>query len=111
MLVALVLFANHTAVHEIYALSYTTLFRSTGRPIERATSATIAFTSLASAGLVPRGACCHVVAASQIINRLLMLRSRSEEHTSELQSPMYLVCRLLLERKRMQNVASLLEDM
>src|SRR5437879_10621324 len=24
---------------------------------------------------------------------------RSEEHTSELQSPMYLVCRLLLERK------------
>src|SRR5437762_8977335 len=24
-------------------------------------------------------------------------RSRSEEHTSELQSPMYLVCRLLLE--------------
>src|ERR1017187_10609171 len=25
---------------------------------------------------------------------------RSEEHTSELQSPMYLVCRLLLEKKR-----------
>src|SRR5437762_5775835 len=27
-------------------------------------------------------------------------RSRSEEHTSELQSPMYLVCRLLLEKKK-----------
>src|SRR5437762_8130666 len=26
-------------------------------------------------------------------------RVRSEEHTSELQSPMYLVCRLLLEKK------------
>src|SRR5437762_8126902 len=26
---------------------------------------------------------------------------RSEEHTSELQSPMYLVCRLLLEKKNM----------
>src|SRR5437763_8469583 len=26
-------------------------------------------------------------------------QSRSEEHTSELQSPMYLVCRLLLEKK------------
>src|SRR5437762_7040242 len=26
-------------------------------------------------------------------------RKRSEEHTSELQSPMYLVCRLLLEKK------------
>src|SRR5437763_6695733 len=28
------------------------------------------------------------------------LSSRSEEHTSELQSPMYLVCRLLLEKKK-----------
>src|SRR5437763_9648642 len=28
---------------------------------------------------------------------------RSEEHTSELQSPMYLVCRLLLEKKKKDN--------
>src|SRR5215210_8275669 len=28
------------------------------------------------------------------------VRRRSEEHTSELQSPMYLVCRLLLEKKK-----------
>src|SRR5437762_7936745 len=28
---------------------------------------------------------------------------RSEEHTSELQSPMYLVCRLLLEKKNKNN--------
>src|SRR5437762_8085379 len=28
-----------------------------------------------------------------------LLGHRSEEHTSELQSPMYLVCRLLLEKK------------
>src|SRR5437762_5715219 len=28
---------------------------------------------------------------------------RSEEHTSELQSPMYLVCRLLLEKKKNKN--------
>src|SRR5437879_8494867 len=28
---------------------------------------------------------------------------RSEEHTSELQSPMYLVCRLLLEKKKQKN--------
>src|SRR5437764_2803801 len=27
-------------------------------------------------------------------------RDKSEEHTSELQSPMYLVCRLLLEKKK-----------
>src|SRR5437762_3976636 len=29
----------------------------------------------------------------------IRLFHRSEEHTSELQSPMYLVCRLLLEKK------------
>src|SRR5437879_11131186 len=29
---------------------------------------------------------------------------RSEEHTSELQSPMYLVCRLLLEKKNEDNM-------
>src|SRR5690348_17808160 len=29
----------------------------------------------------------------------VFLRGRSEEHTSELQSPVHLVCRLLLEKK------------
>src|SRR5437762_10374675 len=29
---------------------------------------------------------------------------RSEEHTSELQSPMYLVCRLLLEKKKKKHI-------
>src|SRR5437879_10334660 len=31
---------------------------------------------------------------------------RSEEHTSELQSPMYLVCRLLLEKKNKTKILS-----
>src|SRR5499425_3428749 len=31
------------------------------------------------------------------------ISARSEEHTSELQSPMYLVCRLLLEKKKKNN--------
>src|SRR5438876_7339550 len=31
------------------------------------------------------------------------LGSRSEEHTSELQSPVHLVCRLLLEKKKKTN--------
>src|SRR5437879_6646628 len=31
---------------------------------------------------------------------LALAKPRSEEHTSELQSPMYLVCRLLLEQKK-----------
>src|SRR5437762_5612483 len=34
---------------------------------------------------------------------------RSEEHTSELQSPMYLVCRLLLEKNRVPGVTPVLE--
>src|SRR5258707_9646183 len=33
---------------------------------------------------------------------------RSEEHTSELQSRQYLVCRLLLEKKKQQRLHSLL---
>src|SRR5437762_692693 len=33
---------------------------------------------------------------------------RSEEHTSELQSPMYLVCRLLLEKKKLHKYHSIL---
>src|SRR5258708_30960292 len=32
-----------------------------------------------------------------------LIRSRSEEHTSELQSPDHLVCRLLLEKKKKKN--------
>src|SRR3712207_8359072 len=34
------------------------------------------------------------------------LRARSEEHTSELQSRQYLVCRLLLEKKKKSNRSS-----
>src|SRR5256885_9282012 len=34
-------------------------------------------------------------------------RCRSEEHTSELQSPCNLVCRLLLEKKKKQRTGSL----
>src|SRR5437762_11356802 len=37
--------------------------------------------------------------------RLGRISCRSEEHTSELQSPMYLVCRLLLEKKKAECVS------
>src|SRR2546423_4172380 len=40
----------------------------------------------------------------------LSSHSRSEEHTSELQSLAYLVCRLLLEKKKNTNVTKLLID-
>src|SRR5258708_22053455 len=35
-----------------------------------------------------------------MIDAVPVTRSRSEEHTSELQSPDHLVCRLLLEKKK-----------
>src|SRR5437762_10371076 len=44
----------------------------------------------------------HESVASKVRHKLLAAYkslARSEEHTSELQSPMYLVCRLLLEKK------------
>src|ERR1017187_10682878 len=39
---------------------------------------------------------CASIASRSAMGRI----ARSEEHTSELQSPMYLVCRLLLEKKK-----------
>src|SRR5437762_9709399 len=40
------------------------------------------------------------IKASAVALFFMHLKFRSEEHTSELQSPMYLVCRLLLEKKK-----------
>src|SRR5947209_13015665 len=45
---------------------------------------------------------------------LLFFSNRSEEHTSELQSRQYLVCRLLLEKKKKKyesNYISIVENM
>src|SRR2546422_6428889 len=43
----------------------------------------------------------HAGPARQLLlGRLVELRARSEEHTSELQSRLHLVCRLLLEKKK-----------
>src|SRR3712207_7642954 len=46
--------------------------------------------------------------SSQVLGWLLIsvsLPQRSEEHTSELQSRQYLVCRLLLEKKKIKNTS------
>src|SRR6202000_3523884 len=42
---------------------------------------------------------CEVLAWVQNSRYALQMTLRSEEHTSELQSPVHLVCRLLLEKK------------
>src|SRR5690348_18019965 len=45
----------------------------------------------------------HVRDRRQPHRRVHAGRRRSEEHTSELQSPVHLVCRLLLEKKKKSN--------
>src|SRR5258708_18950529 len=46
----------------------------------------------------------HVIPAG----KAQMANARSEEHTSELQSPDHLVCRLLLEKKKKQKTDAML---
>src|SRR3712207_7610995 len=45
----------------------------------------------------------HALAADQEQRAAVVRQTRSEEHTSELQSRQYLVCRLLLEKKKKTN--------
>src|SRR2546422_4084327 len=46
----------------------------------------------------------HGVSNAQLVLLHLAVRRRSEEHTSELQSRLHLVCRLLLEKKKRQYI-------
>src|SRR2546425_7054348 len=79
---------------------YTTLFRS--RPVRRRGASRCQRTAIgAGPGLRARGA------GGRDAHPL-----RSEEHTSELQSLAYLVCRLLLEKKKLHHsVIDALHDM
>src|SRR3712207_7327416 len=82
---------------------YTTLFRSTLRvnrfaaAIDMMAAGTIAPTPIAANArpAVHSGS----VSENHCGTRVLPSPPRSEEHTSELQSRQYLVCRLLLEKK------------
>src|SRR5260370_3970284 len=80
---------------------YTTLFRSLAiQPCATSCSVTETSTGMAKIEIFLRislksNACTHY------LNRLRALRS--EEHTSELQSHLNLVCRLLLEKKKHRN--------
>src|SRR5256885_3032866 len=78
---------------------YTTLFRSAGfRRIEREYDTAVEADHRAGFGDL------HAVGEQKPVRqRHLDWQIRSEEHTSELQSPCNLVCRLLLEKKKKTN--------
>src|SRR5256885_9568591 len=71
---------------------YTTLFRSAGTPAE----------VVDKIGRYAEAGATRVYLQTLDLHDLDHL-SRSEEHTSELQSPCNLVCRLLLEKKKPKN--------
>src|SRR3712207_8989035 len=85
---------------------YTTLFRSSSpvRPEAGRGSGGFDITGVAAARLRASGRICTTpfvgwyIAVSR--QTLLHRPPRSEEHTSELQSRQYIVCRLLLEKKK-----------
>src|SRR2546422_2882362 len=71
---------------------YTTLFRSGGGVVEHARQGPRCPEELPGVG--------HPESHAQHGARPLAPAVRSEEHTSELQSRLHLVCRLLLEKKK-----------
>src|SRR3712207_8811523 len=99
-------FFNDTATTEIYTLSlhdalpiYADLVRAERRDVQRAAVARHRHAlrqrqRLRVLGIRGRRA------AAGVVDVLVEVARRSEEHTSELQSRQYLVCRLLLEKKK-----------
>src|SRR3712207_7515604 len=75
---------------------YTTLFRSHGKQVREAAKLIVN----AKRPLFYVGGGVLKAEASAELRELAELTGRSEEHTSELQSRQYLVCRLLLEKKK-----------
>src|SRR3712207_7370206 len=78
---------------------YTTLFRSASK--SESTTRIVRHTTMV--GPVGRRAVCAERTAPVTPPNAPMPAARSEEHTSELQSRQYLVCRLLLEKKILTN--------
>src|SRR5690348_17614085 len=83
---------------------YTTLFRSDVLEADRVQHAggrlADARRGVAEARLRGDALRDHAAERGEVGEPLELARVRSEEHTSELQSPVHLVCRLLLEKKK-----------
>src|SRR5258708_8607128 len=86
---------------------YTTLFRS-HRGERRALRCALDFARRqATRSLEPRARSLACVLGARRAVGASGEQTRSEEHTSELQSPDHLVCRLLLEKKKKRNILTI----
>src|SRR2546426_7037612 len=89
-------FFNDTATTEIYTLSlHDALPISCNDPEIKALCLPFRIARLRGASLIQR--------KRELSGHNDSIAERSEEHTSELQSPCNLVCRLLLEKKKKKN--------
>src|SRR3712207_7225730 len=78
---------------------YTTLFRSDGIMVARGDYAVEA--GMADVPLMQK----DTIRRCNEAGKVVITATRSEEHTSELQSRQYLVCRLLLEKKKKKHLS------
>src|SRR3712207_7870652 len=88
-------FFNDTATTEIYTLSLHDALPISEQEIERAVRAAFE---------LAKGRRMKVTSVDKA--NVMATSRRSEEHTSELQSRQYLVCRLLLEKKKTHRCGS-----
>src|SRR5258708_15797196 len=79
---------------------YTTLFRSVVEDDERQRESVRHLLSRSDVDIVCAGTAAAALEHLRGATFDCMVMDRSEEHTSELQSPDHLVCRLLLEKKK-----------
>src|SRR3712207_8958618 len=98
-------FFNDTATTEIYTLSL-----HDALPISRRRPGSCATATRSTSRSSPSWTCPASCRAPTRSSTASSAAARSEEHTSELQSRQYLVCRLLLEKKKYSNLKLAIHD-
>src|SRR5258708_8918084 len=96
LVLLLFFFFNDTATTEIYTLSLHDALPISNLPLIELMNDAIIIVDLDKGKIGDVNA---ALIGSAILNHI-SIYARSEEHTSELQSPDHLVCRLLLEKKK-----------
>src|SRR3712207_8878452 len=102
----LLFFFNDTATTEIYTLSLHDALPISHHSAQKSTSTGLSLPSTSLAKLVSVTVTVLPAMGRSPLCRLAEV-PRSEEHTSELQSRQYLVCRLLLEKKKKKDDTSI----